>query len=75
MRARDFILESEGGIIRRAQEVSQGKTVTFAKGEQRINLDSTMVIPADPELRYETEQELEQGLKDALAELGNPTVP
>lgn len=75
MRARDFILESEGGIIRRAQEVSQGKTVTFAKGEQRINLDSTMVIPADPELRYESEQELEQGLKDALAELGNPTVP
>ena len=75
MRARDFILESSGGIIRRAQEVSQGKTVTFAKGEQRINLDSTMVIPADPELRYETEQELEQGLKDALAELGNPAVP
>ncbi len=74
MRARDFILESEGGIIRRAQEVSQGKTVTFAKGDLRINLDSTMVIPADPELRYESEQELEQGLKDALAELGNPNV-
>jgi hypothetical protein len=74
MRARDFILESEGGIIRRAQEVSQGKTITFAKGEQRINLDSTMVIPADPEVRYDSEPELEQGLKDALAELGNPNV-
>jgi len=74
MRAREFLSESEGGLIRRGQEVSQGKTITFAKGPDRINLDSTVVIPTGPELRYETEQELEQGLKDVLADLGNPIV-
>ena len=73
MRAKEFILESEGGIIRRAQEVSQGKPVTFAKGEDKISLVSATAIPTDT-LRYESSPELEQGLKDALAELGNPTV-
>jgi len=73
MRAKEFILESEGGIIRRAQEVGQGKSVTFAKGEDKINLVSATTIPTDV-LRYESAPELEQGLKDALAELGDPTV-
>lgn len=73
MRAFEIITESEGGIIRRAQEVSQGKVVSFAKGDTKLNLVSTKVIP-EVELKYETQPELEQGLKDALAEIGNPTV-
>jgi hypothetical protein len=73
MRAFEIFTESEGGIIRRAQEVSQGKTITFAKDNSKINLVSTTVIP-EAELKYETQPELEQGLKDALAELGNPKV-
>jgi len=73
MRAFEIITESEGGIIRRAQEVSQGKTITFAKGDSKINLVSTTVIP-ETELKYETQPELEQGLTDALTELGNPKV-
>lgn len=73
MRAFEIITESEGGIIRRAQEVSQGKTITFAKDDKKINLVSTTVIP-ETELKYETQPELEQGLKDALAALGNPAV-
>ena len=73
MRAFEIITESEGGIIRRAQEVSQGKPITFAKNDKKINLVSTTVIP-ETELKYETQPELEQGLKDALAALGNPAV-
>ena len=73
MRAFEIITESEGGIIRRAQEVSQGKTITFAKDGKKINLVSTTVIP-ETELRYEVQADLEQGLKDTLAALGNPTV-
>ena len=73
MRAFEIITESEGGIIRRAQEVSQGKTITFAKDDKKINLVSTTVIH-ETELKYETQPELEQGLKDALAALGNPAV-
>jgi hypothetical protein len=73
MRAFEIITESEGGIIRRAQEVSQGKPITFAKDDKKINLVSTTVIP-ETELKYETQPELEQGLKDALAALGNPIV-
>ena len=74
MRARDFILESSGGILRRAQEVAQGKTVVFSKGEGNdITLDSAVAIPEDA-LKYESVEELEQGLVDALAALGNPTI-
>jgi hypothetical protein len=73
MRAFEILTESEGGIIRRAQEVAQGKPVTFAKGETTINLLSTRVIP-EVEPKYENHQDLEQALKDALAAEGNPTV-
>jgi hypothetical protein len=73
MRAIEFLTESQGGIIRRAQEVAAGKTVTFAKGDLRLNLTGTVVIPED-EPRYEDQTELEQALKDALAANGNPTV-
>jgi hypothetical protein len=74
MRAKDFIIESSGGLIRRGQEVAAGKTVTFAKDNQRINLTGTVVIPEDL-LRYETTEELEQALTDVLAANGNPKVP
>lgn len=74
MRAIEFLTESQGGIIRRAQEVASGKTVTFAKGDLRLNLTGTVVIPEGPELRFETHEELEQALKDALAANGNPNV-
>ena len=73
MRATEFIKESQGGIVRRAQEVAQGKTVTFAKNDHAINLTGAVVIP-EQELRYETPQELDQALTDALAANGNPTV-
>ena len=73
MRALEFIKESEGGIIRRGQEVSQGKTITFAKGDQQINLVGTTVLPAN-ELRYDVQDDLRASLKDTLAANGNPTV-
>lgn len=73
MRALEFINESSGGLIRRGQEVAAGKTVTFAKGNQSINLTGTIVVPED-DLRYETSEELEQGLTDVLAANGNPKV-
>jgi len=73
MRALEFIIESSGGLIRRGQEVAAGKTVTFAKGNQRINLTGTLVVPED-DLRYETPEELTQGLEDTLAANGNPKV-
>lgn len=73
MRAFEFLQESQGGIMRRAQEVAQGKTVTFAKGDHSLNLKGAVVIP-DNAPKYETLEELEQGLKDTLAANGNPTV-
>jgi len=73
MRFSEFkIVESQGGLIRRSQEVAQGKTVTFAKGDLSLNLTGVAVIP-DNAPAYETLQELEQGLKDVLAANGNPT--
>lgn len=73
MRAHEFLLESSGGIIRRAQEVSQGKTITFAKGDDKISLVSAIVIPQDLPA-YETKEELTQGVQDALKANGNPQV-
>ena len=73
MRANEFLSESSGGIIRRGQEVAQGKEVTFAKGESTITLVSTVTIP-EVEMRYENQEELEQALKDTLAANGNPVV-
>jgi hypothetical protein len=75
MRAYEFLSESQGGIMRRAQEVAQGKTVSFAKGDHKLELTGTAIIPEGPELRFETHEELEQALKDVLAANGNPTVP
>lgn len=74
MRAFDFITESEGGILRRAQEVAQGKTITFAKGEQTINLVSATVIPEGPEPRYESMEEFDTALEEKLKEIGSPKV-
>jgi hypothetical protein len=73
MRAFEFLSESSGGIIRRAQEVAQGKPVTFAKGEDKISLASTVTVPEDAD-RYETKEELVKGIQDALAANSNPTV-
>lgn len=75
MRAQDFLRESEGGIIRRSQEVAQGKTITFADANGvEINLDSTVVVPEGPEVRYETIEEFGSALDEKLKELGSPKV-
>lgn len=74
MRAKEFLQESQGGLIRRAQEVAQGKTVSFAKGDHSIKLIDTIVIPDAPDLKFETHEELEQALKDVLSANGNPSV-
>lgn len=73
MRAFEIISESEGGIVRRAQEVASGKTVTFAKDNDKINLQSTIVVPEDL-LRYETTEELTDAVNQTLQANGNPTV-
>jgi hypothetical protein len=73
MRAFEILQESSGGIIRRAQEVSQGKSVTFAKGEDKISLVSALVVPEDAD-RYETKEELVQGIQAVLKANGNPAV-
>lgn len=73
MRAFEFFTESSGGIIRRAQEVEQGKTVTFAKGEDKISLVSAKVVPDDAD-KYQTKEELVKGIQSSLSANGNPTV-
>lgn len=74
MRAQEFLKESQGGLMRRAQEVAQGKTITFAKDNHKINLIDAVVIPEAPELRYETQEELNLALKELLASKGNPQI-
>ena len=73
MRAFEIIIESEGGIIRRAQEVAQGKKITFAKDEDSIDLQSTVVIPQD-QPRYETTEELTNAVNQTLKTNGNPKI-
>jgi len=73
MRAFEIVTESEGGIIRRAQEVSQGKKITFAKGEDSIDLQSTVVVPDDLP-KFETSQELTAAVTQTLQANGNPKV-
>lgn len=73
MRAFEIITESEGGIIRRAQEVSQGKKITFAKAEDSIDLQSTVVVPEDAP-KYETTEELTNAVNQTLQANGNPKV-
>jgi hypothetical protein len=66
MRFYEFkLVESQGGLIRRSQEVAQGKTVAFSKGDTRIELAGTTVVPSDA-LAYETFEELDAGLKAAV---------
>jgi len=45
MRFNEIIAESEGGIIRRSQEVKAGKTITFAKGTDVLTLVDTFTVP------------------------------
>jgi hypothetical protein len=73
MRAFEIITESEGGIIRRGQEVSQGKTITFAKDNKKINLIGTTVIPED-KLKFETTKELTDAVNATLKANGNTKV-
>lgn len=66
MRFYEFkIIESQGGLIRRGQEVAQGKTVAFTKGDTRLELAGTTVIPSDAP-NFETAQDLEAGLAQAV---------
>lgn len=73
MRAFEIIAESEGGIIRRAQEVSQGKKITFTKGNENISLQNAVVVPEELP-RYETSEELTDAVNQTLQANGNPKV-
>lgn len=72
MRAFEFLQESQGGIFRRAQEVSQGTEVRFknAQTNHEISLVSAQMVPSEGQ--YETEEELDQNLQAYLKPiLGN----
>jgi len=73
MRVIDIIQESEGGLIRRGQEVAQGKPVTFTKGDTELSLIGTITIP-ETETHYEAQADLAEALKATLEINGNPTV-
>lgn len=73
MRVIEIIQESQGGLVRRGQEVSQGKTVTFSKGNTELSLVGTITIP-EIETHYETQEDLAEALKATLEVNGNPTV-
>lgn len=65
MRFNEFkIIESQGGIFRRAQEVGQGAEVKFknAESNKEISLQSAEVVPSAG--AFASEQEIDQGLKD-----------
>lgn len=55
MRAKDFLIESEGGMLRRAEEASRGKRVAFKNNAGNvIDMIDAVIIP-------EVETELEPG--------------
>lgn len=71
MRFYEFnIIESQGGIFRRAQEVSQGAEVKFKHAEtnKEISLQSADMLP--PSGTFETELELDNSLQDYLNQKG-----
>jgi len=71
MRFYEFnIIESQGGIFRRAQEVGQGAEVKFKHAEtnKEISLQSADMLP--PSGTFETEAELDSGLQDYLNQKG-----
>jgi hypothetical protein len=71
MRFYEFkINESQGGIFRRAQEVSQGAEVKFknAAKDQEIQLVKADVLPSTG--LYATEADIDKGLRDYLAAAG-----
>jgi hypothetical protein len=72
MRAKEFIIESQGGIFRRAQEVSQGTEVRFknAQNNDEISLVSATMVPEQG--AYETEEEIDQGLQAYLKPILGP---
>lgn len=61
------IIESQGGIFRRAQEVEQGAEVRFknAENNQEIKLQSAEVFPQEGE--YQTYEELDEQITAFLA--------
>ena len=72
MRAKEFIIESQGGIFRRAQEVSQGTEVRFknAQNNDEISLVSATMVPEQG--AYATEEEIDQGLQAYLKPILGP---
>jgi len=55
MRAKEFLIESEGGMLRRAEEASRGKRVSFKNNAGTvIDMIDAVIIP-------EVETELEPG--------------
>jgi hypothetical protein len=71
MRFYEFnINESQGGIFRRAQEVSQGAEVKFkhAESNKEISLKSAVMLPSTG--TFETEEELDKSLQQYMSQNG-----
>lgn len=73
MRAKEFILiESEGGMARRAEEAGRGKRVAFKNSDGNvINMVSAQVFPQDED-RMDSYQQLLPEIQDYLAANGVP---
>jgi len=67
MRAIEFLKESSGGMMRRAEESNRGKVVSFRNPQgDNINLLDAYVIPEEED-QFEDQTELDQGLRQYLA--------
>lgn len=68
MRARDFLVESSGGMMRRAEESNRGKVISFRNPQgDNINLLDAYIIPEGPEEQVEEQSQLDQELQQYLA--------
>ena len=65
MRFSEIITESEGGIIRRAQEVKSGKTIAFAKGDDVLTLVDTFIVP-EKEDKLPSKEELQLAIDQVV---------
>jgi hypothetical protein len=66
MRAIEFLKESSGGMMRRAEESNRGKVVSFRNPQgDNINLLDAFVIPEEGD-QVEDQPELDQGLRQYL---------
>lgn len=73
MRFYEFKIDESRGLMRRAQEVGLGRDFTVSKNAISLNLESAIVVPPDPALKYETQDELLKGIDQTLAQTLNGT--